>query len=64
MAVTGELMRPGLRAFVARPVVKAMKGCGHPRPRRAAATLLQGETPVKRTDNAGSDGRFVSIIFD
>jgi hypothetical protein len=63
MAVTGELMRPGRRAIVARPVVKAMKGCALPLPRRAMAALLRGETPRGRTDNAGSNGRFASIYF-
>jgi hypothetical protein len=62
LAVTGDLVKPIRRAFVARPAVKAAIKRSLPLPRQVEAVFLQaGMPPV--TGNAGSKDGFASTNF-
>jgi hypothetical protein len=57
LAVTGELMKPRRRAFVARPAAKAANEHSLPLPRQVEAVLPQAKVPPV-TGNTGSKGGF------
>jgi hypothetical protein len=61
LAVTGELVKPRRRAFVARPAVKAANEHSLPLPRQVEAVFLQARVPPET--GTGSNGGFASANF-